>query len=66
MKIHINKQFEARLLNAIREGVFDTDKFPEIRKLIIDWDESLITAEASKWDISSTDWDVDVLGEEQM
>ena len=37
-KIKIKKQLKARLLNAIEEGVFDTDKFPELKSPLVDWE----------------------------
>ena len=39
MKVHIDKQLKIRLLNAIQEGVFDSEKFPELAASIIEWNE---------------------------
>ena len=39
MKIEITKELKVRLLEAIKEGVFDTDKFQELATSTIKWDE---------------------------
>lgn len=60
MKISIGKELTVRLLQAIRDGVFDTDKFPEFATII--WNET--STYAPEFDLSTlTDKERELLRE---